>query len=152
MFRLGLSKPRDSCNMKATKIHIKYQFLFKEWEFEDLLGHYAPGNLHLKLICAVRSPRIWTDCIEVSWWREESPAANLSSFFQHHLCKKIYCSLGETQINIAFFYKFIYFLIKEPIVLYARNVNWCVKARGVRVTKICWTYFLCICLLPFLFF
>lgn len=60
----------------------KKQSLLKLWRAEYQLGQYAQGNLHLKLICAIRVPRIWTGCIGVSWWGTESPATNLSSFFK----------------------------------------------------------------------
>lgn len=90
MFRLRLSKPVDCCNYEKQKQNNKLSFLLKVWRSKKQLGHYAPGNLHLKLICAIRAPRIWTGCIEVSWWETESPEANFSSYFQHHLCENIY--------------------------------------------------------------
>lgn len=65
----------------------KHQFLLKGVLKIVLV---ITGNLHLKLICAIRAPRIWSDCIEVSWWGTVSPAANLSSFSQPQLCKNIY--------------------------------------------------------------
>lgn len=108
LLQLGEAKKKNSVSVKR-------------WS-ENQLGHDAPGNLHLKLICAIRGPRIWTGCIEVSWWGTESPAANLSSFFQHHLSENIYsypvllgCFL--TGKNIAEYRLFI----KEPIVLVAQN-------------------------------
>lgn len=103
----------------------------KRWS-ENLPGRNAPGNLHLKLICAIRAPRIWTGCIEVSWRGTESPAANLSSFSQHHLWENIY---SYSVLSCRYLTDKN---IKEPIVPFAHEPlrNWCVKARGVRLTNI----------------